>query len=220
MPSSARKGFLDRNDAGRRLAERLGRYAGRADVVVLALPRGGVPVAFEVARALGVPLDVFPVRKLGVPGHEELAMGAVAPGGVRVLNRQVVDGLRIPVEAIDPVVERERRELARREQSYRGEAPALAVEGLTAIVVDDGLATGSTMRAAVLALEQRRAKHIVAAVPVGAPDACEELANAADEIVCLDMPADFRSVGEWYDSFPQLSDQDVREILRNSMQTR
>ena len=216
--------FRDRSEAGRRLAHRLGEYSRRSDVIVLALPRGGVPVAFEVACAIDAPLDVFPVRKLGVPGHEELAMGAVAPGGVRVLNREVVEGLRIPLEALDPVVERERRELARQELSYRGSRPGLAVEGSTVIVVDDGLATGSTMRAAVLALEQRRAAHIVAAVPVGAPDACRDLANAADEVVCLETPADFRAVGEWYDSFPQVSDAEVRDLLhgalRNSVQTR
>ncbi len=216
--------FRDRSEAGRRLAQRLGEYSRRSDVIVLALPRGGVPVAFEIARDIDAPLDVFPVRKLGVPGHEELAMGAVAPGGVRVLNREVVDRFRIPLEALDPVVERERRELARQEQSYRGLRPAIAVEGFTVIVVDDGLATGSTMRAAVLALEQRRAAHIVVAVPVGAPDGCQDLANAADEIVCLETPADFRAVGEWYESFPQVSDEEVRELLhgalRNSVQTR
>ena len=215
--------FRDRSEAGRRLARRLGEYSGRNDVIVLALPRSGVPVASEVARELDAPLDVFPVRKLGVPGHEELAMGAVAPGGVRVLNR-VVESLRISLEVLDPVVERERRELARQEQYYRGSRPALAVEGFTAIVVDDGLATGVTMRAAVLALEQRRAAHIVAAIPGGAPDACQDLANAADEIVCLETPADFRAVGEWYDSFPQVSDEEVRALLRgalrNSVQTR
>jgi predicted phosphoribosyltransferase len=199
--------------AGRELAARLRGYAGRNDVVVLALPRGGVPVAFEVARELGAPLDVFLVRKLGVPGHPELAMGAIASGGVRVVNHDVVSALRIPDEVIEAVASRELAELARREQLYRGDRPAPDVSGLTVILVDDGLATGSTMRAAIEALRQRGAARIVAAVPVGAPETCEEMNRVADEAVCARTPDPFYSVGLWYDDFSQTSDEEVRELL-------
>src|SRR5262249_48995238 len=176
--------FADRSAAGQYLASKLGRYAGRDDVVVLALPRGGVPVGYEVARALAAPLDVFLVRKLGVPGHEELAMGAIASGGVRVLNEDVVRGLSIPPEAIDSVAEKERLELERREQAYRDGRPAPDVRGRIVILVDDGLATGSTMRAAVAALRLKGPGWIVVAVPVGAPDTCRELRREADDVVC------------------------------------
>ena len=205
--------FQDRADAGRQLAAKLMRYAGRPDVLVLALPRGGVPVGFEVARALEAPLDVFLVRKLGVPGREELAMGALATGGVRVLNEEVVRHLDIPDEVIDEVTEQERRELERRERSYRGNRPPPEVAGCTVILVDDGLATGSTMRAAVAALRRLGPARIVVAVPVGAPETCAELGREADESVCARMPEPFYAVGLWYHDFSQTSDEEVRELL-------
>jgi predicted phosphoribosyltransferase len=205
--------FRDRTDAGRLLAGELTRYADRPDVVVLALPRGGVPVASEVARALHAPLDVFVVRKLGVPGHQELAMGAIATAGVRVLNDDVVAALEIPPQVIDEVTEEERLELARREQLYRGGRPPLPVRDCTVILVDDGLATGSTMRAAVAALRRQRPRRIVVAVPVGSRDTCEELAAEADEVVCANTPHPFRAVGLWYDDFSQTSDEEVHDLL-------
>jgi putative phosphoribosyl transferase len=183
--------FRDRQDAGRRLAAKLGGYAGRDDVIVLALPRGGVPVGAEVATALGAPLDVFLVRKLGVPGREELAMGAIASGGVRVLNPDVVDQLQIPDKWIDIVAAREGEELARREAAYRDGRPAPDVRGKTVILVDDGLATGASMKAAVAALRGRGPARIVVAVPVGAPETCQELAALADEVVCAVTPDPF-----------------------------
>src|SRR5262245_29108103 len=183
--------FYDRREAGQRLAEKLARYAGWPDLLVLALPRGGVPVAFEVARALGAPLDVFLVRKLGVPGREELAMGAIASGGVRVLNDDVVRGLGIPDEVIDMVAAEELQELERRERAYRDGRPAPDVRGRTVILVDDGLATGSTMRAAVAALHQRGPARVVVAVPVGSPETCAEFAAVADETVCARTPEPF-----------------------------
>jgi putative phosphoribosyl transferase len=206
--------FRDRLDAGRRLALRLAqKYRGRPDVLVLALPRGGVPVAVPVALAIDAPLDVFMVRKLGLPGHEELAMGAIARGGVRVLNDAVVQGLRVPPSAIDAVAEREQRELERRERAYRGERPYPAIEGRTVILIDDGLATGSTMRAAIGALRQLRPARIVVAVPVAPPDTCAELQAEADEVVCAETPASFAAVGEWYQDFRQTTDEDVRDLL-------
>ncbi|HEX2118845.1 MAG TPA: phosphoribosyltransferase family protein [Acidimicrobiales bacterium] len=189
--------FRDRADAGRVLAGRLGHLAGRDDVLVLGLPRGGVPVAAEVAQALGAPLDVLLVRKLGVPRHAELAMGAIASGGVRVLNSAVIEVLRIPPDVIDQVTERERVELARREQAYRPGRPPLDVAGRVVVVVDDGLATGSTMRAAVAAVRAQGPARIVVAVPVGATETCGELAAEADEVVCAHMPAGFHAVGQW-----------------------
>src|SRR5262245_61665393 len=205
--------FVDRSHAGRILASRLSRYGGRLDVVVLALPRGGVPVGFEVARELGLPLDVFVVRKLGVPGREELAMGAIASGGVRILNADVVDGLGIPDSTIDEVTAAEARELERRERQYRSGLPPLDVGGRAVIVVDDGLATGATMRAAVAALESRNASRIVVAVPVGPADTCRELRHLADEVICLYMPQSFYGVGAWYQDFQQTTDEDVRTAL-------
>jgi putative phosphoribosyl transferase len=205
--------FMDRSEAGRVLASKLGRYAGRDDVVVLALPRGGVPVGYEVARALGAPLDVFLVRKLGVPGHEELAMGAIASGGVRVLNEDVVRELRMPPEAIDAVAEREQGELERREQAYRDGRPFPQVRDRIVILVDDGLATGSTMRAAVAALRQQGPGRIVVAVPVGAADTCRDLRAEADEVVCARQPDPFFAVGAWYRDFSQTTDEEVRELL-------
>jgi predicted phosphoribosyltransferase len=208
--------FRDRREAGRLLASRLAAYANRPDVLVLALPRGGVPVAFEVARALGAPLDVFVVRKLGVPGHEELAMGAIATGGVRVLNDQVVRALRIPEYVIEAVAEKERQELARRERLYRGDCPFPDVRGRTAILVDDGLATGTTMQAAVRALRQQQAARIVVAVPLAAPETCQELSEEVDDIVCAVTPEPFEAVGLWYEDFSQTTDEEVGDLLARS----
>src|SRR5437660_5814266 len=189
--------FRDRREAGQVLADRLTAYAGRPDGLVLALPRGGVPVAYEVARALGAPLDVFLVRKLGVPGQEELSMGAVATGGVRVLNEQVVGALGIPPSVIEAVAAWQQQELVRRERNYRGNRPPPDVRGRTVILVDDGLATGSTMRAAIAALRQQRPARIVVAVPVGASETCAEFQNEADEAICARMPEPFYAVGLW-----------------------
>jgi len=205
--------FKNRSEAGRFLAEQLSAYANRPDTLVLALPRGGVPVAYEVAKALGAPLDVFQVRKLGLPGHEELAMGAIATGGVRVRNPEVVEYLRIPDEVIDEVTARERRELERRERLYREGRPALSPRGRVVILVDDGLATGSTMLAAVLALRQQQPASIVVAVPVAAKQTCEELRAVADEVVCAVAPDPFYAVGLWYEDFAQTTDEEVRELL-------
>jgi predicted phosphoribosyltransferase len=208
--------FRDRTEAGRLLAARLEKYAGKPDVMVLALPRGGVPVAFEVARALHAPMDVFIVRKLGVPGHEELAMGAVASGGVRVLNDHVVAGLGIPEYVIDAVVKWETEELKRRERLYRGNRPPADVRGKTVILVDDGLATGSTMLAAVQALRQQGPARIVVAVPVASPDTCELMKAYVDEIVCAATPEPFYAVGLWCEDFSQTTDEEVRELLARS----
>jgi predicted phosphoribosyltransferase len=205
--------FRNRTDAGRRLAAKLTDYADRGDVLVLALPRGGVPVAFEVAQALGAPLDVFVVRKLGVPGHEELAMGAVATGGVRVLNDDIVRGLGISDHEIDTVVARELHELARRERLYRGDRPPPDVAGRTVILVDDGLATGATMRAAVAASRQQRPARIVIAVPTASPDTSEALKAEADDVVCAMTPEPFFAVGHWYEDFTQTTDDEVRDLL-------
>ncbi len=208
--------FRDRSDAGRALADRLTGYAGRNDVIVLALPRGGAPVGYEIARALHAPLDLFLVRKLGVPGHEELAMGAIASGGVRVLNEEVVESLRIPDDTIEMVAAEEGRELERRERAYRGDRPAPDVRGKTVILVDDGLATGSSMRAAVAALRQRGPARIVVAVPVGARETCAEFHHLADETVCARTPDPFYAVGLWYADFSQTSDDEVRELLERA----
>jgi predicted phosphoribosyltransferase len=210
--------FRDRHEAGRLLAEKLARYASRPDVLVLALPRGGVPVAYEVARALGAPLDVFVVRKLGVPGHEELAMGAVATGGVRVLNDEVVRGLGIPAYVIDAVTERELHELAQRERLYRGDRPPPDVRGRTVILVDDGLATGATMHAAIQALRQQKPAHIVVGVPTASPETCEALKAEVDDVVCAITPQPFYAVGLSYEDFSQTTDEEVRELLQRSRQ--
>ena len=208
--------FKDRSEAGRELAARLQKYADRPDVLVLALPRGGVPVGYEVARALHAPLDVFVVRKLGVPGHEEFAMGAAASGGVRVLNEQVVKALRIPDYVIDAVAMWEQQELERRERTYRGNRPLPDVRDKSVILVDDGLATGATMLAAVKALRQLGPARIVVAVPVASPDTCELLKDEVDEVVCAVTPEPFYAVGLWYRDFPQTSDEEVRELLQQS----
>jgi putative phosphoribosyl transferase len=205
--------FRDRTDAGRQLAAKLMDYANRPDVLVLALPRGGVPVAFEVAQALDAPLDVFLVRKLGLPGHEELAMGAIASGGVVVRNSEVVDMLRIPDHVIDAVAVQEQRELERREQAYRDDRSAPNVRGKTVILVDDGLATGSSMRAAAAALREQDPARIVVAVPTAAPKTCDEVRNEVDEIICAITPEPFYAVGLWYEDFSQTTDDEVRALL-------
>jgi putative phosphoribosyl transferase len=211
------KPFRDRTEAGRLLAERLEAYANQTDVLVLALPRGGVPVAFEVARALGAPLDVFLVRKLGVPGHEELAMGAIASGGVRVLNEGVVGYLRIPAQVIDAVAAEEQKELERRERAYRGDRTALNVRGCIVILIDDGLATGSTMRAAVAALRQQQPNRLVVAVPIAAESTCDAFRSEVDEIICAKTPEPFYAVGLWYEDFSQTTDDEVRELLNQAV---
>lgn len=205
--------FPNRAEAGRYLAKKLSAYSGRENVIVLGLPRGGVPVAYEVARALGVGLDVFVVRKLGVPGFEELALGAIASGGVRVLNEDVVNALPNAQELIDSVTTKELAELQRREASYRDGRSAPELAGRTVILVDDGLATGATMRAAVEALRQRAVTRIVVAVPVAAAETCREFEREVDEMVCLISPEWFQAVGQYYEDFSQVSDADVREFL-------
>jgi predicted phosphoribosyltransferase len=206
--------FADRHEAGKELAARLLTYQGQHDVTVLALPRGGVPVAFEIAEALGAPLDVFVVRKIGMPGHAEFAIGAIASGGVRVLSEDVVRAYGVPHAAIEAVVTRERAELERREREYRGDRPPLALRDRTVILVDDGLATGSTMRAAVQAVRAMGPRRIVVAVPVGAPDTCAELTHTADEVVCARTPEPFSAVGLWYVDFSQTTDAEVHALLR------
>lgn len=212
--------FRDRADAGRLLASNLTEYAHRADVLVLGLPRGGVPVAFEVAQALHAPLDVFVVRKLGVPGYEELAMGAIATGGVIVLNEDVVEALRIPQATVDLVVADEQRELARRERAYRGDRPAPAVRGRTVILVDDGIATGSTMRAAVTALRHQQPARLVVAVPTAAPETYEALRSEVDDIVCVVTPEPFHAISLWYEDFSQTTDDQVRDLLAQAARQR
>ena len=205
--------YADRRDAGRVLAEQLSAYAARDDVVVLGLPRGGVPVAYEVARALAAPLDVLVVRKLGLPGREELAMGAISSGGVRVLNRDVLARAAVAPAELEAVAAREQAELERREQAYRDGRAPLDVAGRVAVVVDDGLATGATMRAAVTALRRRRAARVVVAVPVAAAEICAELGRQADEVQCARKPDPFVAVGVWYRSFKPTSDEEVRRLL-------
>jgi putative phosphoribosyl transferase len=207
------RAFPNRIEAGRLLAEKLEKYADRDDVIVLGLPRGGVPVASEVAKRLRAPLDVFIVRKLGVPGFEELAAGAIASGGVRVLNEDVMRAIPHADEVIDTVTARETEEMQRREQTYREGRPAPELRDRIAILVDDGLATGATMRAAVKALRQRGVAKIVVAVPVGPPDTCHEIEEQADETICLSTPQFFQAVGQYYDDFSQTTDEDVRELL-------
>jgi len=210
--------FRDRTEAGQVLAHKLMAYARRPGVLVLSLPRGGVPVAYEVAQALAAPLDVFLVRKLGVPGHEELAMGAIASGGTRVLNAEVVDALQIEPEVIEAVAQRETQELRRREQLYRRGRPPLDVRGCVVILVDDGLATGSSMRAAVQALRQMGPARIVVAVPTAPPETCAEFEDLADEVVCAITPRHFYGVGAWYQNFEQTTDDEVRALLQRAAQ--
>jgi putative phosphoribosyl transferase len=207
--------FAHRREAGVELAGRLAHLRGD-DVIVLALPRGGVPVAYEVARHLHAPLDIFLVRKLGLPGHEELAMGAIASGGVRVLNDDVVQWYRIPTPVIDAVAQKEQQELERRERDYRGSRPPLDLRGRVVVLVDDGLATGSTMKAAVQAVRTHQPSRIVVAVPVGSPDTCDAFADIADEVVCARSPAGFSAVGQWYRDFSQTSDAEVGALLHES----
>jgi putative phosphoribosyl transferase len=206
--------FANRREAGAELASKLRKYGGRDDVVVLALPRGGVPVAFEIAEELDAPLDIFVVRKLGMPGHPEFAMGAIASGGVRVLSDDVIRGYGVPDAAVESVARQELAELERREREYRQGRPLTDVRGKTVILVDDGLATGSTMRAAVQAVRALGPAKIVVAVPVGAPATCEEFGDITDETVCARMPEPFSAVGLWYRDFSQTSDAEVQALLR------
>ena len=205
--------FHNRIDAGRQLAARLTTYAGRSDVIVLGLPRGGIPVAYEVATRLKAPLDVFLVRKLGVPGHPELAMGAIAAGGIEVLSRDLIRDLGIPHALIEQIAVRERLELERRDLSYRGARRPAVVRDRTVILVDDGLATGSTMQAAILALQQQKPARIVVAVPVGARETCDSLRRITNEVVCVATPEPFNAVGDWYEEFSQTTDDDVKRLL-------
>lgn len=215
------KFFRDRVEAGRFLAQKLGEYANRPDVVVLGLPRGGVPVAYEVAQALKAPLDIFVVRKLGVPGYEEYAMGAIASGAIRILNEQLIRSLNIPLDLVDDVTAIEFMELERREQLYRGARAPMDITGQTVIIVDDGLATGSTMRAAVKALRKKNPKKIVVAVPVGARETCDSFRNEVDTVaVCAITPEPFRAVGVWYRNFSQTTDAEVQQLLRKADHTR
>ena len=210
--------FRNRREAGRLLAAKLTAYAKRPDVIVLALPRGGVPVAYEVAQALEAPLDVFLVRKLGMPGHEEYALGAIATGGVRVINQDLVQALRLPPATIEAIAAREQQELERRERVYRGDHPPPDVRGRTVILVDDGLATGATMHAAVKALRLQGAGRVVVAVPIAPPDTCDQLREVVDDIVCAVTPEPFHAVGLWYEDFSQTTDDEVRDLLARSAQ--
>jgi len=212
--------YRDREEAGQVLAGMLVAYADQPDVLVLGLPRGGAPVAYEVARALNAPLDVFLVRKLGVPGHEELAMGAIASGGVRVLNDEVVRMLSIPERLIDAAAAREQQRLEERERAYRGDRPPPEVRGRTVILVDDGLATGSTMRAAVIALRQQHPSRVVVAVPIAAPSVCNALSWLADDVVCAETREPFYAISIWYKDFRQTTDGEVRDLLERAARER
>jgi len=207
---------MDRTEAGVQLAKALMKYANRLDTIVLALPRGGVPVGYEVANALHCPLDVLVVRKLGTPGQEELATGAIASGGVRVLNRDVIDYLNIPPEDIEAEVRRETRELDRRERLYRDDRPPLSVRGRVVLLVDDGQATGTTMRAAELAIRDLGAKKVIATIPVGAAQSCRQLETEVDELICLLIPKDFVAISAWYEDFRQTTDQEVQALLKKT----
>ncbi|MEQ8999462.1 MAG: phosphoribosyltransferase [Coleofasciculus sp. B1-GNL1-01] len=208
--------FKTRKEAGQRLTSDLKEYANRPDVIVLGLPRGGVPVAYEVARGLNAPLDVWLVRKLGAPGHEELAMGAIASGDTRILNKDVVRSLDVSKQAIDKVAAKEQQELERREKAYRGDLPPLELRDRTVLLVDDGLATGASMHAAAVALRQHDPKEIVAAVPVAAPETCQEFKIKVDKIICSETPQPFYAVGLWYDKFDQTTDQEVRDLMQRA----
>jgi len=208
--------FVNRTEAGRKLAKLLSDYADRDDVIVLGVPRGGVPVAFEISRALKAPLDVFLVRKLGAPGHEELAMGAIASGGIRVLDRETIDALGVSDLDIEATTARELKELQRRERVYRGGRPPLELHGKTVIVVDDGIATGSSMRAGIKALRQMKPARIVVAVPVAPESTCGRLRRDVDELVCLDTPELFYAIGQFYEDFSQVTDEEVQGLLRQA----
>lgn len=208
--------FHNRTEAGRRLAAQLSQYANSPDVLVLGLPRGGIPVAYEIAKALHVPLDVWLVRKLGVPGQEELAMGAIASGGVMILNNEIINLLKISREAVEQVAAAEKQELERRDQAYRGDRPLPQIENHTIILVDDGIATSSTLRAAIAALQRHQPKHIVVAAPVAPPSVCESLKTIVDDVVCLNTPEPLHSIGMWYIDFSQTTDNEVRDLLRRS----
>jgi predicted phosphoribosyltransferase len=212
--------FANREQAGRRLGAALEGYSGRPDVTVLALARGGLAVGYQVAETLEAPLDVFLVRKLGVPGHEELAMGAIASGGVRSINDDIVKAIDISAEEIERAAARETAELKRREQAYRDGRPPEPTEGRTVILVDDGLATGASMMAAVKAVRERNPASVVVAVPVAAPEVCSRFQQVADHVVCLETPSPFQAVGAWYEEFPQTSDDEVREILHKARSRR
>lgn len=211
--------FENRREAGKRLADELKEYANRPDVLVLGLPRGGVPVAYEVAKALHAPLDVFLVRKLGVPGQEELALGAISTGGVRILNPGVMDYMRITDAELESVTAAERQELERREKAFRDNRPVPEIRGRTAILIDDGLATGATMRAAVMALRQHQPARIVVAVPAASPQTCDEFRDEVDDIICATTPDPFYSVGSWYRDFSQTTDEEVRDLLARAVET-
>lgn len=211
--------FKDRSEAGRRLAAALARYANRPDVIVLALPRGGVPVAFPVAEALHAPLDILIVRKLGLPGHEELAMGAIATGGVQLLNPEIARQFGVTREQLQAAISRERAELERRERAYRGDLPWPDLRGKTVILVDDGLATGASMRAAVLAVKQQQPASLVVAVPVASVETCDMLRDEVDDVICLETPQPFYAVGLWYQEFGQTSDEEVRALMRRARET-
>ncbi len=208
--------YSDRSEAGLALADRLKHYANRDDISILALPRGGVPVAYEIAKSLNVPMDVFLVRKMGAPGREELAMGAVAEGGVRVMNNDIVRALGIPDPEIERVAEREEKELQRRADAYRGDREPLEITARIAILVDDGLATGATMRSAAKAVRQKERSHVVIAVPVAPAERCSEMENEADEVICEMQPADLMAISRWYVDFAQVTDQEVRDILERA----
>src|SRR5205823_3186760 len=208
--------FVNRTDAGRELAAELTRYSSRSDVLVLGLPRGGVPVAFEIAIALDAPLDVFVVRKLGLPGHEEFGIGAIASGGVRVVDESVLRAYGVDSRTLEEITEREQRELERRERRYRDDRPFPAIQDRVVILVDDGLATGSTMRAAVAALRAEGPREIVVAVPVGAPETCSAMARLADDVVCLMTPEPFYAVGLWYENFEQTDDDEVHDLIERA----
>jgi predicted phosphoribosyltransferase len=208
--------FRNRIEAGRKLSESLLAYKGRKDTLILALPRGGVPIAFEIAKALSLPLDVLLVRKLGVPGHEELAMGAIAWGDICYINQSIAKYLDTPKDTLNRIIEKERNELLLRNELYRNNSTPPKIKGKTIIVVDDGIATGSTMRVAIAALQQAEARRIVVAVPVGSSLACKELESEADEVVCGYTPEPFYGVGRWYYDFSQVSSEEVVNILKTS----
>ena len=210
--------FKDRRDAGRKLAQKLSAYANRSDVIVLALPRGGVPVAYEVALALNAPLDIFTVRKLGLPGHEELAMGAIASGGARVFNQDVVRTFNIPQGVVEAVAKQELKELERRERAFRGDREMREIHDRTAILIDDGLATGASMRAALMGLRARDPARIVVAVPTAPLETCEAFQQLVDEMICTTTPEPFYGVGQWYEDFSQVTDEQVQTLLEQASQ--